>query len=224
MGLLSSSRSDSTVNYTTNSTTTNQDNRMAAGDNSLVLSLDGGAAYSDSSQVAGAGSQQVRLDGGSTYTATQTTNNYSSDAGVLAAAGDAIKGVLPFLTSQTAAQTSALNGYRESLEQSYAKFSSDTLSLFNGGNARAAAAEQAAYAFSRSSLDNSLNFSRETLTKSSNQSDTALAAIRQTSDTLLNFITQREKDPNERAFSQTVPWLIGGAVIIGIFAFGSRGK
>lgn len=207
MGLLSSSKSSSTVNYNTQSNTSNEDSRQAAGDNSLVVRLDG-----DSSSFNHSSSSSV------------TSNYYSADASVIDAAGRTVSGVLPFLTSQQNRAYDALDDMRSSLQASYGTFAANTSQMFRDANTRAQNAEQSAYNFSRANIDAAFNFADDSAAASKAQSDTALAAIRQTSDSLLSFITQREKDPNERAFSQVVPWLVGGAVIIGVFAFGSRSK
>jgi len=206
MGLLSSSKS--TTQQTTNNLTTNQDNRIA-------VTVDGGghAVYGNTGTVT-----FQSMDGALAGSAVN-----AGGAALIAAGG---------VLGETASLMRTISGDNA---KTVAQISSDGLeaqrlyyeTTRNMADDYATAtriAQTDAYNFSSRSLDNTLNFGRDALSRADDQTSTAMQAIRQTSSTLLDFINTNIKPADQQAFQAVIPWLVGGAVIIGVFAFGSRAR
>jgi hypothetical protein len=83
--------------------------------------------------------------------------------------------------------------------------------------AKLADQQSRSYAFASDTLDASFGFARDTNTRAANTTNDALSAIRSNNDRLVEYITERDKPADERAFSNAVPWLAVSAVLIVIF-------
>ena len=205
---------NSTSNQYTNNVTTNTDRRIAATEQAVVVSVDGN--YDGDIRV-------ERVDQASLDTARGALDAggraLDTAGGVLTGIGLNLTNAVGKISGDNAATVQKMSA---DLRGTYDTYASNTRQMASdyAENLRANATD--AYNFSRFSLDNSLNFARDSLNRAGQDTDTALATIRNTTSSLLDYITQREKDPNERSFQQTLPWLVGGAVIIAMFAFGAR--
>lgn len=134
-------------------------------------------------------------------------SSYDSLGARLAGSYDALGGVLRGGMADTAATLRAgLSDAAGALSSGFNKYAGEL-----------AGQQSRAFAFADDTLDGVFNFAGDTVNSARTQSADALAAIRNNNDRLVDFLTTREKDPNERAFSGAVPWLAAAAVLVALF-------
>ena len=221
---MGSSRSESRVDYNTTTETNNIDRRIGVTDQGIAFSVDGDVAGSITFNTLDRDVASASIDGATTIATNAIASSGSVTGQALTLGGNlgtrAIDAATTF-NSQNTALVGQLGGQLASAQGTYA---ANIQKMGESYATNLRTNSQDAFNFSKGSLDNILNFGRDTLDKSNDMSTTALAAIRQTSSTLTDFIANREKDPNERAFSNTMPWIIGGGVLIAAIAFGGMRK
>lgn len=221
MGLLSDSKSSVTTN--TENITTNQDNRVAVTDQGVAISIDGAGGNTINFESA----DRVILDRAFDANAASTAAAVSlgTTAGGIASTNASLLGIIAGQqTLQTKAQLDSVRDISNDLLSGHRLLASTTETLANNYSTATRLAQTDAYNFSKGSLDNTLNFARDSLDASQAQSNTALAAIRQTGSTLLDFINTNIKPADQQAFQAVIPWLVGGTVLLGVFAFASRSR
>lgn len=217
---MGSSRSESRVDYNTTTETNNIDRRIGVTDQGIAFAVDGDVSGSITFNTLDGDVASASIDGATTIATDAIASNGTIAGQALTLGGKSLDTATTF-NAQNTALIGTLGGQYAAAQGTYAA------NLQKMGESYATnlrTNSQDAFNFSKGSLDNILNFGRDTLDKSNDMSTTALAAIRQTSSTLTDFIANREKDPNERAFSQTMPWIIGGGVLIAAIAFGGMRK
>lgn len=197
------SRTYTTVSTDTTTETNNIDRRVAVTDGGHAFTVDGD------------------LSGGIKIENTTTTNTL--DGGVIAGVTDTLQKLPGLFTNLSTSNAAYLSGAQKQIADSYDGYSKNLAGAYGDFAAGLRTNSQDAFNFSSRSLDNILNFGRDQLDKSTLDTQNAIAAVRATSERLMGFVQEREKDPNERGFQNALPWLVGGAVIIAIFAFGSKG-